>query len=588
MVNFLQFLFILIPIGNAQWYDWSIKFSANGKSVKCSHDPPLSVYSCFVEHNPKEHINYGVNDKQLQWIGTTSATVSAMVKVEKGVGKLYFLELSEVDTVGDVYLNGVKILSVDNMFAVQRVDVTNDVKDGENDLNIVLAAPVTEALNRAKLWAMTQPPSCPAAAQTNGQCNVNMLRKAGYSFSWDWGPSMPDSGIYAMPKLYPVAATKLVESRVQLFSKYKADSTVVRVDVLIISPSKPDSNRLGVTFNPLDERNSIITASAVSVVNALPINNSDNFKSWILQVDFRLTSGADVQWWWPNGHGKPVLYNATILWEGQNDDAPQFQYKLFGFRTVQLIQDAMEDGGASFYFKINDKPIFMSGSNWIPSSSAVSDFSGYYVDNLKSAQRAGIKMLRVWGGGIYERDEFYNTADELGIMIWQDFMFACSTYENGTNFLSSVEDEVHTQLWRIGTHPAIVVFAGNNENEAALATNWWSISEANKPYYYDQYRMLYINTIRSGVLSANMSRPFLSSSPTNGIDTERENWIATNPYDVKFGDVHYYDYHSDCLDWRTFPKTRFASEFGYQDMALKNLNMTHIFAIISYPRNVGY
>ena len=151
---------------------------------------------------------------------------------------------------------------------------------------------------------------------------------------------------------------------------------------------------------------------------------------------------------------------------------------------------------------------------------------------MNSAKEANMNVLRVWGGGVYERDEFYELADKLGIMIWQDFMFACSTYPTNEDYLSNVKDEVSYQMNRLRNHPSIIIWAGNNENEAAISTNWYNTTN-NQTLYENDYRKLYIDIIKNIVqdIDPEISRPYLSSSPTNGLETIAENWIAKNPYD---------------------------------------------------------
>jgi len=152
---------------------------------------------------------------------------------------------------------------------------------------------------------------------------------------------------------------------------------------------------------------------------------------------------------------------------------------------------------------------------------------------MMSAKNANMNVLRVWGGGIYEKSEFYELADKLGIMIWQDFMFACSMYPTNYDFLQNVRSEVNYQMNRLKSHPSIFIWSANNENEAALSTNWYNTSSDTEIYEKD-YRSLYIDVIKEVVESHDpeISRPFLSSSPTNGLETIRENWIAKNPYDL--------------------------------------------------------
>lgn len=194
-----------------------------------------------------------------------------------------------------------------------------------------------------------------------------------------------------------------------------------------------------------------------------------------------LVEKSNVVLWWPNGYGKQKLYQLRIRFNTTNRDTKP-RYKLaikairIAFRTIELVQENVSnDTGLSFYFKINGINIFMKGSNWIPSS--ILPESSMNVSRirhlLKSAKFSHMNMLRVWGGGIYEHDEFYDLADNYGILIWQDMMFACAMYPVHTKFLDSVKIEIEQNVRRLQKHPSIAVWAGNNENEAALVQNWY-------------------------------------------------------------------------------------------------------------------
>ncbi|CBY34972.1 unnamed protein product [Oikopleura dioica] len=533
----------------------NLTFTAEKKLLSCSNLPPVTIYSCFLSKFPSENINNRTNDANLQWIGTTKSSFEAEFGQIKPA-KFAFLQLENVDTIGEIIWNGAKIGNVRNSFRKYLFDVSKTINP-TNQLQIDLQAPVIAAKQAAEAqYPIKQYPECPVSAQTNGQCHVNMLRKPQYSFSWDWGPSMPDSGIYDSPKLLVFDSSAIFDAKLQLLSAFSDDLQILQVQVLILHP------------------NSESAPAGQAIVNFKPALKFSEDAMKFEKVDENLWKGTmnlqiereEINWWWIHGMGKQNLYTATITWDSSSSEISSIE-KQFGFRTAELVQDQLQDG-LSFYFKINEKPTFMSGSNWIPSSSYIGDFSDYYADNLQSAVDAGIKMLRVWGGGIYEQDAFYSKANELGLLIWQDFTFACSTYENDDAFLDSVAKEVSDQIWRLSSNPSIVAWAGNNENEAALATNWWSIPDEEMDFYYKQYSDLYINTAQKTILSEGLTVPFVLSSPSNGKMSENSpNGIAKNPYDPNFGDVHFYDYKSDCTDWTKFPKTRFASEFGYQSVA---------------------
>jgi len=182
--------------------------------------------------------------------------------------------------------------------------------------------------------------------------------------------------------------------------------------------------------------------------------------------------------WWPNGYGDQPLYNLYCIFETQNpaDNELSSKNTNVAMRSVELVQEEIKEGveGLSFYFKVNDVPIFAKGANWIPGH--VLPELGYdermLRRTLQSAKDAHMNMLRVWGGGVYESDLFYNIADELGIMIWQDMMFAVALYPTTEEFLSSVAIEIEQQMRRLASHPCIAIWAGNNENEAALTGDW--------------------------------------------------------------------------------------------------------------------
>ncbi|XP_071287943.1 beta-mannosidase isoform X6 [Agelaius tricolor] len=278
-----------------------------------------------------------------------------------------------------------------------------------------------------------------------------------------------------------------------------------------------------------------------------------------------IRKSAALEAWWPNGHGKQTGYNMTTTFMMEAGCQIEKFSKVY-FRTVELIQEPIPGSpGLSFYFRINGRPIFIKGSNWIPADSFQDRVTSDTLRLLlKSAADANMNALRVWGGGVYEQDEFYDICDEMGIMIWQDFMFACALYPTNQNFLESVRAEVSHQVRRLKSHPSIILWSGNNENEAAIASNWFSIPYPDIGVYIKDYVTLYVKNIREIVLREDKSRPFVTSSPTNGLESVKEGWLSHNPYDTHYGDTHFYDYSNDCWNWTMYPKTRFASEYGFQ------------------------
>ncbi|KFO25879.1 Beta-mannosidase, partial [Fukomys damarensis] len=236
------------------------------------------------------------------------------------------------------------------------------------------------------------------------------------------------------------------------------------------------------------------------------------------------------------------------------------------FRTVELVEEPIEGSpGLSFYFQVNGFPIFLKGSNWIPADAFQERVTPDVLRLLlQSAVDVNMNALRVWGGGIYEQDAFYELCDELGIMVWQDFMFACALYPADQGFLDSVRAEVAYQVRRLKPHPSVILWSGNNENEGLLAVNWFQVPPSDLDTCVKDYVRLYVANIREVILEGDKSRPFVASSPSNGAETIAEGWVAKDPNSNHYGDVHFYNYNSDCWDWTVFPKARFVSEYGYQ------------------------
>lgn len=298
---------------------------------------------------------------------------------------------------------------------------------------------------------------------------MNQLRKMQASFAWDWGLAAPSVGIW-----------KDIELEIY-------DSLLIR-DItfnLIDSNSNWHLNfeifvESGMSKNLID---CVIIYELSSVAG--PFNRNvkiftDEYGEGDVLLNFTVPKKS-IELWWPNGFGEQKLYNFGIKLEDIKINLINFNSKNFygdqktikiGFRTIELVQEHMTNG-LSFYFKINSIPIFMKGSNWIPSHILPEKSTENTESLLSEARDAKMNMLRVWGGGVYESDEFYQLADEFGILIWQDMMFACAMYPGDESFLDNVKVEVIQQIKRIQHHSSIALFATNNENEVALRQNWY-------------------------------------------------------------------------------------------------------------------
>ena len=240
-----------------------------------------------------------------------------------------------------------------------------------------------------------------------------------------------------------------------------------------------------------------------------------------------------VKLWWPNGYGEQNLYKLTtkikIL------DYKTINTKQIGFRTVELVQEPLDEG-LTFFFRVNGLSIFAKGSNYIPASifPHLSTKKETILHLLTSVKEANMNMLRVWGGGVYASDTFYILADKLGILIWQDFMFACNLYPSAEWFITSVKNEVVQNVRRLKHHPSIALWAGNNENGLALYSGWYGVG-TNSVYEKD-YIKLYVKLIKHEVEKLDTTRPFVVSSPGNGLYDDQNGYFKSPPYSRLYGD----------------------------------------------------
>lgn len=305
------------------------------------------------------------------------------------------------------------------------------------------------------------PPECPPDVQ-KGECHVNFLRKEQCSFSWDWGPAFAPTGLNGNVALNIIAAFNFNFS-VSVYPEDRRDLEnywILDLELRIVGGNSAQ-NEAQVSFN-LEELGFRHTES-------IELDGLKTIKNF--QIKVKKVKGLEL--WWPNGFGEQALYDLTI--EVSLGEFMLAKNKTIGFRSVELIQEPITGStGLSFYFRVNNEAIFLKGSNWIPAHVFQESITLEYLEWLiKSAKMANMNVLRVWGGGVYEREEFYQLADQYGIMIWQDFMFACSTYPTtNVDFVLNVESEVTYQVNRLRNHPSIIVWAGMYKILVLVILNW--------------------------------------------------------------------------------------------------------------------
>lgn len=549
--------------------NWSLR--ADNKPITVGGQVPGGVYSDLLAANvlSEGDLYYRYNDLDYRWVSKENWTYSSVVNVDAGVLSYARVALmfEGLDTAAEVFINGQSVGKSNNMFARYVFDVKNHLQaSSDNTIDVWFESPVEYATRQYDIQSVNYEvlPRC-LPPEYQGECHANHIRKMQSSFSWDWGPAFPNSGIWKNWKL--TAWNSLIVSDI-LFSAVPTSPLPSvpdhsfkpgwNVTVKVWCDAAVESGEVSGSFT--------IALGEISTTKHTVTAQVSNYEA-LLEFNLEFSENL-VDMWWPNGYGAQPLYQLTAYWENENQTENSSKAVKVGFRTVELNQDYVDlndtSKGRHYRVYVNNVFMFMKGSNWIPAHILPEMVTPEYTRYLlQAAADTHMNCMRVWGGGIYEPDVFYEIADELGILVWEDLMFACSMYPVNQDFLDSVKKEIVTQIRRLQHHPSILLWASNNENEKALRDNWYGTA-SNFDLYKQDYITLYVDTIRPLVLEMDDSRPYVVSSPSNGIKSENDGYISQNPGDPLYGDVHYYNYISDAWIGAETPIARFSSEYGFQ------------------------
>ncbi len=506
-------------VGKTDWYNATV---------------PGCVHTDLLANKLIEDPFYRDNEKKQQWIDKkdweyqTTFPVTAQTLSRENVELVF----EGLDTYADVYVNEQLLLKADNMFRTWRVNAKPALKTGDNTLRILFHSPVNEILPvMAKLDYKLPAPN------DQGEKTSPFTRKAPYQYGWDWGPRFVTSGIWRPVSLEAWNQVRIedVQVLVKSITQTAADLTA-NIEV--------EASKAGTATIVLENLRDKVIVEKRQVKLNQGINK--------ITFNFFVTHPA---LWWPNGLGAQPLYSfrARALVNGQVADERTTRT---GIRTLELRQQR-DEAGQSFTFVINGIPVFAKGGNWIPADSFPTRITkDKYRFLIKSVHDSNMNMLRVWGGGIYEADEFYELCDEMGIMVWQDFMFACSMYPATQEFLDNVRAEAIDNVKRLRNHPSIVLWAGNNEIE----TGWmnWGWRKTLPASVWDDYKKIFLGVLQEVCANFDPTRPYWPSSPHGGLDDD--------PDSLRSGDVHFWRVWHAAEPFTDYEKQtpRFMSEYGFQ------------------------
>jgi beta-mannosidase len=492
---------------------------------------PGNIFSDLMDNEIIEDPFVGENEYKVQWVSDSVWVYKSTFTLPNTVldKEHITLNFDGLDTYATVLLNGEALLNTNNAFRSYKVPVKGLLTE-ENTIEIQFE-PTSTHENKAKSQLDVTMP----------EGNRIFTRKAQFQYGWDWGPVLNTSGIWK--DIYVKAWNMAALENIYIEEiAYTAEEASFNVNVTLTNPAVVGSS---------------IEVKVAGKVYVIELNE----KQTVYAVPVKIKNPT---FWWPHNLGTPHLYTVDIGLRNKGEVLETKQLK-HGIRTVELVTepDAL---GTSFYFKINGTPVYMKGANYIPQHSMQNRVTTQdYKTLLNDVVAANMNMLRVWGGGIYEDDLFYELCDEKGILIWQDFMYACAMYPGDEAFLENARQEAVDQLTRLRNHPSIVLWCGNNESSEGWHRWGWQDGKTDqqKDKIWSDYLNLFDSILPRQV--ANYSKlPYWESSPKFG---------RGNPRYRYEGDAHDWWVWHDAYPFEHFEQhvPRFMSEFGFQSFPSQQL-----------------
>ena len=505
--------------------NWEFKSSDSNNWKTAS--VPGNIYTDLLNHKIIPDPFIKTNEDKVQWVSTKNWEYKTSFKVKPNQFNKENISLTfnGLDTYSKIYLNNQLIGQTDNAFRTYIFDIKKHVKK-ENELRIEFSNTNSIEIKKEK----ENPYKLPEGKRI-------YTRKAQFQYGWDWGPKLNTSGIWKSIKLSTWNNLKFENIYIKQ-QKVTSENANFQIELTINSTTKKSVNIF-------------TSANKQSQTNILQLKKGTH--TYKIPFDIK-----NPKLWWTHNLGTPHLYQFDFQLIENNSIKDQKSIKK-GIRTIKLITKK-DDKGATFHFELNGKPVYMKGANYIPQNSFQNKVSdNHYKKLLSDVVTSNMNMLRVWGGGIYENDIFYDLCDEKGILIWQDFMFACAMYPGDNNFLENVQQEAIDQVTRLRNHASIALWAGNNENSEGWHRWGWQDgrTKKEKETIWKDYLAVFDSILPKTVANLNSEINYWESSPKYG---------RGNPKYEFEGDAHDWWVWHDAAPFEHFEEKvpRFMSEFGFQ------------------------
>jgi beta-mannosidase len=499
-------------------------------------DVPGGVYTDLLALGKIPDPFVGDNEKKVQWVAETDWEYRHTFSMDKALTgeERKLLVCDGLDTLAEVSLNGKLLGKTDNMFRRWTWDVSSLLKAGENELKIIFRAPLTFIRARQAEIPLLGGGDIPGGPH---------LRKAPCQWGWDWGPKLPPIGVWKDIRLEGYSQAKLEDVHIR---QIHTDGKVTVSAAIEVEQWKDANLRVTLKIVSPDGR--------VQTVKAEPTRDRNGTSFCNLQ-----SATNNPQLWWPNCFGKQTLYQLEVSLEAGNATLDRRSYQV-GLRTVELRREP-DQWGESFTFVVNGVPIFAKGADWIPADSFPTRVSDTSMEGLiRDAAAAHMNMLRVWGGGFYGEERFYDLCDRYGILVWQDFVFACGIYPTDDAFAENVRLEAIENVRRLHHRASLALWCGNNEMEQGWVD--WKWNDSADPAVQRlkaAYDRMFHHLLPAVVAAEDPDRPYWPSSASSGIP-------FSDPNGQQRGDTHYWDVWHGRKPFSAYREQfpRFMSEFGFQ------------------------